>query len=106
MSRLSFHRKVVYVFCGLSLLPLILLAFFATQSLNTVERLLLTSAIEALDEQAAETLELRAVMVADEVSTFLLRIESDLNALAQLPPESESYLWFSHSHSRSIWIRS
>lgn len=105
MPRLSFHRKLLYVFCGLTLLPLVLLAVFAGQSLDTVERLLRTSAITALDQQAAETLELRAVMVADEVRNFLHRVESDLAALSQLPVAAETYLWFSQSHRRPIWIR-
>lgn len=106
MRRFSFHTKVLYVFCGLTLLPLIFLAFFAGQSLNTVERLLRDSAIEALDEQAAEMLELRAVMVADEVRTFLHRVESELDSLAQLPVEEEKYLWFADNHRRPIWMRS
>jgi signal transduction histidine kinase len=106
MPRLSFHKKVLYVFCALTLLPLVLLATFAGQSLDTVEQMLRASAISALDEQAAETLELRAVMVADEVRTFLRRIESDLGALAQLPADSASYLWFSQNHRRPIWFRS
>ena len=36
MPRLSFHHKVLYVFCGLTLVPLIVLAVFAGQSLDTV----------------------------------------------------------------------
>jgi signal transduction histidine kinase/HAMP domain-containing protein len=105
MPRLSFHKKVLYTFCGLTLLPLMILAVFAGQSLDTVEQLLRASAIQALDEQAAETLELRAVMVANEVRTFLRRVESDLAALTQLPVEPDDYLWFSDSHRRPIWIR-
>lgn len=105
MPRLSFHKKVLYVFCGLTLLPLIALAIFAGQSLDTVEQLLRDSAIRALDDQAAETLELRAVMVADEVRTFLRRIESDLGVLARLPVEPEEYLWFNQNHRRPIWMR-
>jgi signal transduction histidine kinase len=106
MRRLSFHRKVLFVFCGLTLLPLIFLAVFAAQSLDTVEQLLRTSAIEALDEQAAETLELRAVLVADEVRSFLHRVESDLDVLSQLPVEEEKYLWFNQNHRSPIWTRS
>jgi len=105
MPRLSFHRKVLYVLCGLSLLPLIILAVFAGQSLDNVEQLLRASAIEALDKQAAETLELRAVMVADEVRTFLRQVESDLDALAQMPVDPDRYLWFNNNRRRPIWIR-
>jgi signal transduction histidine kinase/HAMP domain-containing protein len=105
MPRLSFHKKVLYVFCGLTLVPLIILAIFAGQSLNTVEQLLRVSAIEALDDQAAEALELRAIMVANEVRTLLHRVENDLGALAQLSVDPRTYLWFSQSHSRPIWIR-
>lgn len=105
MPRVSFHKKVLYVFCGLALLPLIVLAIFAGQSLDNVEQLLRASAIKALDNQAAETLELRAVMVADEVRTLLRRVESDLGALTQLPVEADTYLWFSQSHRRPVWLR-
>ncbi len=105
MPRLSFHKKVLYVFCGLTLLPLILLAVFAGQSLDSVEQLLRSSAISALDQQAAETLELRAVMVADEVRTFLQRVEGDLNVLSRLPVEEDEYLWFDQNHLRPIWVR-
>jgi len=105
MPRFSFHKKVLYVFCGLTLLPLIALAIFAGQSLDTVEQLLRASAIRALDDQAAETLELRAIMVADEVRTFLRRVESDLAVLARLPVEPEEYLWFNQNHRRPIWVR-
>lgn len=105
MFRFSFHKKVLYLFCGLSLLPLILLAVFAGQSLDAVEKLLRASAISALDEQASELLELRAVMVADEVRTFLRRVESDLNVLSRMPLDSEQYLWFNHNHSSPIWVR-
>ena len=105
MFRLSFHRKVLYVFCGLTLLPLIALAVFAGQSLDTVEQLLRQSAIRALDEQASDTLELRAVMVADEVRTFLRQVEGDLAALAQMPVDAEIYTLFSESHRRPVWVR-
>ena len=105
MRRMSFHRKVLTVFCGLTLLPLIVLVIFAAQSLDTVEQLLRSSAIEALDKQAAETLELRAVLVADDIRTFLHRVENDLNVLAHLPVDHETYLWFSQNHQRPVWER-
>ncbi len=106
MARISFRKKVLYLFCSLSLLPLVGLSLFATQNLDNVENLLRDSAIEALDQQAAEMLELRAVMVANEVKTLLHSIENDLGALAKLSPTPENYLWFSNGHRRPIWIRS
>jgi signal transduction histidine kinase len=106
MPRTSYRRKVLIVFLGLTLVPLVLLAVLSGQSLQQVERLLRSSAIEALDQQAAEMLELRAVMVADEVRTFLRRVESDLNTLARLPINSGQYLWFDRNHKRPIWVRS
>lgn len=105
MPQLSFHKKVLYVFCSLTLLPLMALALFSGQSLDAVEQLLRTSAITALDEQAADTLELRAIMVADEVRTFLRRVESDLAVLARLPVDPEDYRWFYETHRRPVWIR-
>ena len=106
MPPLSYHKKVLYSFCALTLIPLVGLAIFSTMSLKTVEELLRNSAIEALDEQAAEMLEVRAVMVANEVSIFLRSVEDHLAAFAQLEPTPENYLSFSHTNRRQIWIRS
>jgi signal transduction histidine kinase len=105
MFKLSYRRKVLYAFCSLALLPLILLAFFSITNLQSVEEKLRVSAIEALDDQAAEMLELRAIMVAGEVTTFLRDIEDDLAALGQMEPTVANYLWFSSTHRREIWVR-
>jgi signal transduction histidine kinase len=105
MPKLSFHKKVLYSFCVLSLVPLILMAVFSALNLRTVERVLRSSAIDALDRQAAEMLELRAVMVANEVRTFLRSTEDHLTALAQLEPTPGNYLNFSRTNRRQIWIR-
>lgn len=105
MSSRSFHRKVLYAFCGLTLLPLAVLALYAAQNLDQVQQQLRSSAIAALDAQAGEMLELRATMVAQEVEAFLRDIEDDLQFLAGLPPAAETYLSFVSSHNRPIWIR-
>ncbi len=105
MTTLSFHKKVLYSFCVLSLVPLILLAVFSALHLRTVETVLRGSAIDALDQQAAEMLELRAVMVANEVRTFLRSAEDHLAAFAQLEPTAENYLNFSRTNRRQIWFR-
>jgi PAS domain S-box-containing protein len=105
MFRLSYHKKVLYSFCVLSLVPLVLMAIFSALNLRTVEGVLRSSAIDALDQQAAEMLELRAVMVANEVRTFLRSAEDHLAAFAQLEPTSENYLHFSRTNRRQIWVR-
>ncbi|MBW2476020.1 MAG: HAMP domain-containing protein [Deltaproteobacteria bacterium] len=105
MLKFSFTKKVLFAFSVLSLLPLLALAIFATKNLDTVEELLLTSAIKALDQQAADHLELRAIMVANEVSNLLNSVENDLESLSQLAPTAENLIWFSQAHQRSIWTR-
>lgn len=105
MLRLNLHKKVLYAFWALSLVPLVLLALNSSHSIDAVETLLLDSATNALDDQATEALELRAEMVGRSIADFLHSIEQDVRALAMLPVDEQVYQQFSEEHRREIWYR-
>jgi len=105
MLRLKLHSKVLLAFLALALLPLAFLTYDSVSNLRRAEQFLTGNTTEALDEQAAEGLRLRAETVASAVSDFLREVEGDFWDLSRLPAESRTWQAFLAGHVREVWYR-
>ncbi len=103
--RLNLHRKILLAFLALSMIPTAFLAIDSSHRLLSVEEQLRQNATQALDDQAAGALELRAKMVAEHLGDFLDSCVRDLLSLSLLPPDVELWRSFASHHRREIWQR-
>lgn len=78
----------------LSLLPLIL---FSQRAIERSRRI--------LEDEAPKRLKIRSMEIAARVTDLLRQCESDLHALALLPPTPEAFQAFSEVRRRPIWTR-
>ncbi|HDN80575.1 MAG TPA: hypothetical protein ENG33_08945 [Chloroflexi bacterium] len=96
-------RKVLFAILFSSLVPLTLLGIIALRGYAEGGRNAIARSKEALDRKSAEALELRAVMVANEIARFLYEREADLQTAALLPKTREAYLEFYSTHKGTLW---
>jgi hypothetical protein len=89
--RFSITEKFVFAFLVLSMIPLCLLGITTLHSLRILGQRAIDSSSAQLEQRARESLELRAIELANRVSQFLNSCEADLvmvgtNAAVQWEP--------------------
>ncbi len=103
LFRSGIFRRTFFSILTVSLVPLIILGGLALHSANDAGATAIARSRAALDDKAAEALELRVVETANAVAHFLEEREADLRTLALLPRTGEAYLSFSQTHQAMVW---
>lgn len=101
--RFSITRKFVVAFLLVSILPIAVLGFYTSHHLWQIGQRAIDSSGAELERRGRESIELRAVELANRVSQFLQASEVDLLSLKLLPREAEAYRGFSQAHRATIW---
>ena len=105
MLRFSILKKFVFAFLVLSLLPLCALGFTTLQGLRAIGQRAIDSSTVQLEKRARESLELRAIELANRMSQALHSCEADLFTLKMLQQHAAVYRQFSLNHRKTLWTR-
>jgi len=103
--RFSILKKFILAFLLLSILPLCVFGFYTTQSVWHIGHGAIASSSAQLEKRGKESIELRAVELANRVTQFLRSREADLRTLQLMPRDALVYQQFSRAHRGTIWIR-
>lgn len=101
----SIRKKLVFAFLALSMFPLSVLGISILHSLRAIGQHAIDSSTHQLETRARESLELRAVELADRVHRFLRSCEADVLTLRMLPLTPEVFQQFGRHHQGEIWTR-
>ncbi len=101
----SILKKFVLAFLLLSILPLCVFGFYTTRSVRQIGQGAIASSSTELEKRGKESIELRAVELANRVSQLLRNREADLLTLQMMPRDAVVYQQFSLAHRGRIWIR-
>ncbi|GFE58888.1 ATP-binding protein [Geobacter sp. AOG1] len=105
MKRLTLFKKILLAMLLISLLPLLVSSLLLTVNLgNTREKLAARIAATA-DQEASESLKLKAEQVAENITDFLTACEGDLKLLAALPHDPRTLKVFYDSRRGEVWHR-
>lgn len=103
MPRMTLFRKILAVTLLLSMLPLLASSLLLMSNLESVTRRLTGEIADSADQQASQTLQMRARHVADTIADFLHQCESDLTFLASTPLNRQSLLTFYNTRCSEVW---
>lgn len=103
--RFSILKKFLLAFLIISLSPLLVLSYYARETLIYVGHETVESTKKALLENAASLIEARARGIARQIELFLQLCHDDLYALTLIEFDPGLYLDFSNGHKRQIWIQ-
>jgi PAS domain S-box-containing protein len=103
--RFGILKKFLAAFLVLSLVPLLVLSYYAREKVTEVGRRAVDGSRQALSHTAMRLLEARARAIARQVELFLDGAAGDLKSLAMLPPDPNSYLKFHRIHQSAVWVR-
>ncbi len=102
---MTLFRKILLAMLSLALVPLLASSLILFTNLNNVRGKLAESMSSIADQQASESLKLRAEQVAANISSFLEECEGDLRLLAALPRSTTILHSFYTSRRGEVWYR-
>jgi PAS domain S-box-containing protein len=103
--RFGILKKFLLAFLTLSLVPLVVLSFYARQKIDATGRSAVQGSRQVLIDNATALLEARARDIARQVEIFLGECVDHLLALSEVTPDTAAYLGFSRYHKRQVWVR-
>ena len=105
MPRYTIFKKILVITLLLSLAPLFVSSIILLTNLQSISTRLSTDIAQSDDSQATESLQMRARVLAENITDFLHQCESDLMFLSRSPLERSALLGFYHTRRNEIWQR-
>jgi signal transduction histidine kinase len=103
---MSLFRKILLAMLCLALVPLLASSLLLSSNLGKVRDRLAAEISATADQEASESLKLRAEQVASTISAFLEECEGDIRLLAALPMDQSILRSFYESRQGEIWYKS
>ena len=105
MINQSLFKKILLAMLLISILPLVVTSLILAINLGNIRQELTDRITRDADQQASESLKLRAEQIAENVSGLLEQCEADLRLVAALPRTPQLLLEFYNSRRGDIWRR-